>query len=115
MNGKRKQHTAEFRFKVALEALKGLKTVAELASIYEVHPTLINRWKKELHEDGRTIFGSPKRKGRETEVLQAALYEEIGRLKFELDWLKKKAAPFSGGQPHHDGVVSSPAQCPAAV
>jgi transposase-like protein len=52
MNGKRKQHTAEFRFKVALEALKGLKTVSELASIYEVHPTLINRWKKELHEGG---------------------------------------------------------------
>jgi putative transposase len=51
---------------------------------------LINRWKKELHEGGRTIFGSPKRKERETEVLQAALYEEIGRLKFELDWLKKK-------------------------
>ena len=102
MNGKRKQHTAEFRFKVALEALKGLKTVAELASIYEVHPTLINRWKKELHEGGRTIFGSPKRKERETEVLQAALYEEIGRLKFELDWLKKKAAPFSGGPAHHD-------------
>jgi hypothetical protein len=55
-----------------------------------------------LHEGGRTIFGSPKRKERETEVLQAALYEEIGRLKFELDWLKKKAAPFSGGQAHHD-------------
>jgi transposase-like protein len=53
MNGKRKQHTAEFRFKVALEALKGLKTVSELASIYEVYPTLINRWKKELHEGGR--------------------------------------------------------------
>jgi hypothetical protein len=55
-----------------------------------VHPTLINRWKKELHEGGRTIFVFPKRKERETEVLQAALYEEIGRLKFELDWLKKK-------------------------
>ena len=51
---------------------------------------MINRWKKELHEGGRTIFGFPKRKERETEVLQAALYEQIGRLKFELDWLKKK-------------------------
>ena len=51
---------------------------------------MINRWKKELHEGGRAIFGSPKRKERATEVLQAALYEEIGRLKFELDWLKKK-------------------------
>jgi transposase-like protein len=102
MNGKRKQHTAEFRFKVALEALRGLKTVAELASSYEVHPTLINRWKKELQEGGRSLFGGPKRKERETEVLQAALYEEIGRLKFELDGLKKKAAPFRGGQARHD-------------
>ena len=90
MNGKRKQHTAEVRFKVALEALKGLKTVAELALTYEVHPTLVNRWKKELQEGGRSLFGGPKRKEREMEVLQAALYEEIGRLKFELDWLKKK-------------------------
>src|SRR5918999_4239289 len=90
MNGKRKQHTAEVRFKVALEALKGLKTVAELALTYEVHPTLVNRWKKELQEGGRSLFGDPKRKKRETEVLQAVLYEEIGRLKFELDWLKKK-------------------------
>jgi hypothetical protein len=56
----------------------------------EVHPTLVNRWKKELQEGGRSLFGGPKRKEREMEVLQAALYEEIGRLKFELDWLKKK-------------------------
>jgi transposase-like protein len=90
MNGKRKQHTAEVRFRVVLEALKGLKTVAELALTYEVHPTLVNRWKKKLQEGGRSLFGDPKRKKRETEVLQAALYEEIGRLKFELDWLKKK-------------------------
>jgi transposase len=52
MNGKRKQHTAEVRFKVVLEALKGLKTVAELALTYEVHPTLVNRWKKKLQEGG---------------------------------------------------------------
>ena len=90
MNGKRKQHTADFKFKVALEALKGLKTVSELASTYEVHPTVINRWKKELQAGGRTIFaGLGRRKEHEAEVLQAALYEEIGRLKFELDWLKK--------------------------
>ena len=63
MNGKRKQHTAEFRFKVALEALKGLKTVAELASIYEVHPTLINRWKKELHEGGERFLAPQSARG----------------------------------------------------
>ncbi len=93
----------EFKFKVVLEALKGLKRVSELASTYEVHSTLINRWKKELQEGGRSIFaGLGRRKERETEVLQAALYEEIGRLKIELDWLKKKAAPFCGGQARHD-------------
>jgi transposase-like protein len=102
MNEKRKQHTADFKFKVALETLKGLKTVSELASTYEMHPRLSNRWKEELQEGGRSIFaGLGRGKEPETEVLQAALYEEIGWLKFELDWLKKEAAPFCGGQARH--------------
>ncbi len=96
MKGKRKQHTADFKFKVALEALKGLKTVSELASLYGVHPTLINGWKKQLREEGKGVFTNKNKKTeRDTETLQAALYEEIGRLKFELDWVKKKAAPFT--------------------
>ena len=91
-----RQHTAEFKFKVALEALKGLKTVSELSSTYEVHPSLINKWKKQLKEEGKEVFSKgSKEPEKKNEALQSALYEEIGRLKFELDWLKKKAAPFS--------------------
>lgn len=96
MKGKRKQHSADFKFKVALEALKGLKTASELASIYEIHPTLISNWKKQLKDKGKEIFSNNEnRKEQDAQTLQSALYEEIGRLKFELDWLKKKAAPFS--------------------
>ena len=96
MKGKRKQHSADFKFKVALEALKGLKTASELSSIYEIHPTLISNWKKQLKDKGKEIFSNNEnRKEQDAQTLQSALYEEIGRLKFELDWLKKKAAPFS--------------------
>ena len=96
MKGKRKQHSADFKFKVALEAMKGLKTASELASIYEIHPTLISNWKKQLKDKGKEIFSNNvNRKEQDAQTLQSALYEEIGRLKFELDWLKKKAAPFS--------------------
>ena len=96
MKGKRKQHSADFKFKVALEALKGLKTASELSSIYEIHPTLISNWKKQLKDKGKEIFSNNEnRKEQDAQTLQSALYEEIGRLKFELDWLKKKAASFS--------------------
>jgi putative transposase len=95
MTGKYK-HTAEFKLQVALEAHKGLKTVGELSSHYQVHPSQIHLWKKQLKEGGRALFApGAKRGGQDMEALQSALYEEIGRLKFELDWLKKKAAPFN--------------------
>jgi putative transposase len=94
MNGKPK-HTPEFKRQVALEACKGLKTVGELASHYQVHPSQIHLWKKQLKEGGRELFAHGRgRREQDAEVLQAALYEEIGRLKFELDWLKKKVAPL---------------------
>ena len=96
MKGKRKQHSADFKFKVALEALKGLKTASELSSTYEIHPTLISNWKKQLKDKGKEIFShNGNRKEQDAQSLQSALYEEIGRLKFELDWLKKKAAAFN--------------------
>jgi putative transposase len=96
MKGKRKQHSADFKFKVALESLKGLKTASELSSIFEVHPTLISDWKKQLKEKGKEIFSNDgNRKEQDARHLQSALYEEIGRLKCELDWLKKKSAVFS--------------------
>jgi putative transposase len=79
---------------VAVEAMKALKTVGELASHYQIHPSQIHLWKKQLKEGSREIFGAGSRRGQDAEALQAALFEEIGRLKFELEWLKKKAASF---------------------
>ena len=95
MAQKRKTYSAEFKAKVALAALKGDKTVNELAGQFEVHPTLIHGWKKTLLEDAHDLFGKLD-KGKpaavDHEALQAQLYAEIGRLKMELDWVKKKSA-----------------------
>ena len=92
MGQKRKRHSAEFKAKVALEALKGLKTVTELGSEYAVHPTQISQWKRQLQSGARELFGQSRiREARDQEVAQAKLYEEIGRLKMELDWIKKTA------------------------
>ena len=97
MARKRKSHTGAFKAQVALAALKGDKTVNELAGLYGVHPTMIHAWKKQLVDNSEELFtsGANKPSGAEHEALQAQLYEQIGRLKTELDWLKKKAASFS--------------------
>jgi transposase-like protein len=90
---KRKRRSAEFKFKVALEAAKGTKTLSELSSEYEVHPSQISEWKSRLLKDGTSVFSTTTaRQQRNQETLQAGLYEQIGRLKMELEWLKKKAA-----------------------
>jgi transposase len=95
MAGKRKSHSAAFKAQVALAALKGDKTVNELASQYAVHPTLIHTWKKQLLGGAEDVFGSPaKAAAIDHEALQAQLFEQIGRLKMELDWVKKKSAAF---------------------
>jgi transposase-like protein len=94
MTRQRKTYTAEFKAKVALAAVKGDKTVNELAGHFEVHPTLINGWKKALLEGAHDLFGKPD-KGKaaavDHEALQAQLHAEIGRLKMDLDWVKKSA------------------------
>lgn len=91
MRKQRRQFTAKFKFQVALEALKELKTINEIASVREVHPTQVKQWKKQLQEDGVNVFDD---KGDKTAQAQtereATLYEQIGRLKMEIDWLKKK-------------------------
>jgi transposase len=93
MAGKRKTHTPAFKAQVALAALKGDKTVAELASQHSVHPTLIHGWKKQLLAGAEGLFGSPPQPDdKATAALQSQLYEQIGRLKMELDWVKKKSA-----------------------
>jgi transposase len=95
MAKQRKTHTATFKAQVALAAVKGDKTVSELASSQNVHPTLIHAWKKQLVSNAAELFQTGvKTSSAEQEALQAQLYEQIGRLKTELDWLKKKAAHF---------------------
>ena len=91
MSKSRRRFSAEFKFKVALEAAKGTKTINELASEYEVHPSQIGQWKQELLEGGAGLFTKPvPQQQRLQEALQAELYEQIGRLKMDLEWLKKK-------------------------
>ena len=95
MAGKRKLHTAAFKAQVALAALKGDKTVNELAGRYGVHPTLIHTWKKQLLHGAEAVFANGVKVGAaDAEARQAELFEQIGRLKMELEWLKKKAAVF---------------------
>jgi transposase-like protein len=96
MAGKRKRHTAAFKAQVALAAVKGDKTVNELASQFEVHPTLIHEWKKMLLAQAEQLFASKaKTTAPDTQAQQAELFEQIGRLKMELEWLKKKVGPIA--------------------
>src|SRR5215475_13116264 len=91
MSTQRKQYSAEFKARVALEALKGLKTVNELASTYGVHPTQIAHWKHHLQKEMPDIFSARRaKKEHDQEAFQAQLYQQIGQLKVELDWVKKK-------------------------
>ena len=93
MAGKRKNHTAAFKAQVALAALKGDKTVNELAGQFAVHPTLIHAWKKQLLAGAEAVFANgTKAAEANAQIVQAQLYEQIGRLKMELEWVKKKAA-----------------------
>jgi len=91
MAKKRKIHSTEFKAKVALEAAKGVRTLSELSSMFKVHPTVISQWKRQLLDGAAGVF-SKGRAGKEQteEELTAPLYEQIGRLKVEVDFLKKK-------------------------
>ena len=90
MAGKRKQHSAAFKAQVALAALKGDKTINELAGRFEIHPTLIHGWKKQLLSGADQVFSTGVRADAgAAEAEKAELFEQIGRLKMELEWLKK--------------------------
>jgi transposase-like protein len=89
---KRKSHSSAFKAQVALAALKGDRTINELAAHYGVHPTNIHAWKKQLLTGAEAVFASGTTSTGPPEDKTAELYEQIGRLKVELDWVKKKSA-----------------------
>ncbi len=90
--GVRKQHTAEFKAQVAVEAIRGYQTLNEVASQYGVHPVQVAQWKRQALAALPEVFASRRaRAAEEAEALQARLYQEIGQLQAELDWLKRKA------------------------
>jgi transposase-like protein len=92
MSTSKKSFSAEFKSKVAIEAIKGLQTVNELASEFGVHSTQINNWKRQLLESSKTVFTSKGelKKQQAYEKEREQLYSQIGKLKVSLDWLKKK-------------------------
>ncbi len=92
MKNKRRNHTAQFKAKVAFAAAKGDKTIAELASEFDVHPNQIAQWKKQLLQSLPELFSRSRHKEKQKQDdLTEYLYQQIGQLKVELDWLKKKA------------------------
>jgi transposase len=89
---KRKVHSAEFKGKIGLEAVRGVKTLNEIAQQHGVHPVMVAQWKKEITARVGTLFeGKRGPKAEPTHDVDDRLYGEIGRLKMELDWLKKKS------------------------
>jgi transposase-like protein len=90
MNTIRKKHPPQFKFKVALEAAKEIKTLNELASQYSVHTVQISQWKKQLIEEGPEVFSKHSKPSKNNQQKVECLYEQIGKLTMELDWFKKK-------------------------
>ena len=93
----RRKFTAEFKAKVALEALKGIEPIHAIAARYEVHPVQVSAWKKELLERLPGVFATKAAPGAaQAADHEARLYQKIGQLEVELDWLKKKSAQLHG-------------------
>lgn len=89
---KRKNFSSQFKAKVALEAIRGVKTVNDIAQEFGVHPTQVGLWKKVLQEQAAGVFDSERGpKTVDPTVSSERLFSEIGRLKMDLDWLKKKS------------------------
>jgi putative transposase len=92
MKNKRRNHSAQFKAKVALAAAKGEMTIAELASKFEVHPNQVTQWKKRLLDSVPDIFSRSRQRDKQRQdELTEHLYQQIGQLKVELDWFKKKS------------------------
>jgi transposase len=91
MRAKRKRHSAAFKAKVGFEALVGLKTVAQLAREYAVHPTQVTQWKATIRDRLPELFEAGHAGAEDQEQLIAQLHQKIGQLTVDLDWLKKKS------------------------
>ena len=92
----RKTYSTDFKVKVVLEAFKGQRTINEICSHYGIHPNQVSQWKKQAIEALPEVFSTRRtRVAEEDEALKARLYQQIGQLQVELDWLKKKAGLFS--------------------
>jgi len=90
MAGTRKRYSAAFKARVALEATKQTRTLAELSKAFQVHPVQISQWKKQLLDGAESLFADGRRREHDqSEALQAELYQQIGRLNMEVEWLKK--------------------------
>ena len=91
MTKQRRKHSGAFKARVALEALRGIKTVSEIAADYEVHPVQVGQWKRDLQERLPEVFEKPKKSDRASERREAERLErKVGQLTMEVDWLKKK-------------------------
>jgi transposase-like protein len=96
MAKQRKTYSAELKARIALEAIKGQRTLNEIAAHYGVHPNQVMQWKKQALAELPHIFAERRtRMAQDEETLRAQLYQQIGQLKVELDWLKKKAGLLS--------------------
>ena len=97
MPRQKRQFSAKFKFQVALEASKNNRPLNEIASEHGIHHNVIGQWKKQLLVKGEEIFDhAPERVKKEHETKETELYEQIGRLKMELEWLKKKSGQVTG-------------------
>jgi putative transposase len=92
MGNMRRTHDSAFKAKVVLEAVKGEKTIAQIASQWGIHPNQVRQWRKHLLEQLPAMFSDTRQKAeQERAELEAELYQQIGQLKVELEWLKKKS------------------------
>lgn len=91
MTTTRKQHSPQFKARVATEAIRGEKTLSQLGSQFKVHPVQIAKWRKTALDQMPDLFVDGRTRKRDSEPDNESLFGEIGRLKVELDWLKKKA------------------------
>ena len=93
MKGKRRRHDPEFKARVALEALKGIKTIQQIAKEFDIHPVQVSDWKKTMAQGAASVF-APGAGGAESESFErerAQLHAKIGQQAVELDWLTKKS------------------------